>query len=325
MKKVLLVLIGIGLPALFAQAQKSEGNPFARLGYQADVYTFSRNKEFHDQDMIVEIGDVLYNTKTKEVVGFVTERDSLIELRPELQSMSIDPHAEKYYSVTPYAYCMNNPVKYIDPDGRDVWEIQQDGTTKWIEKSETHTLYALNSQGERTGASITVTDRTIFDQLTENRNPKDYDGSYAISNSHETGDVFLFAANNTNVEWGLEGYQGKESRQYVLHTQHKKASVASRDNSKEGLTISNQFFDIHSHPGPNGTQGGSGYGVLISGDKRFVMNRYYEAKEKGVSLPTYYVFHKESKKIYQYNPWQYSIYIKKTTNYNGLRFIAPKR
>ena len=32
---------------------------------------------------------------------------------------TMDPMAEKYYSVSPYAYCGNNPVKYIDPDGKD--------------------------------------------------------------------------------------------------------------------------------------------------------------------------------------------------------------
>ena len=30
----------------------------------------------------------------------------------------VDPLCEKYYSISPYAYCGNNPVKYIDPDGR---------------------------------------------------------------------------------------------------------------------------------------------------------------------------------------------------------------
>jgi len=32
---------------------------------------------------------------------------------------SIDPLAEKYYNVSPYAYCGNNPVNRFDPDGRD--------------------------------------------------------------------------------------------------------------------------------------------------------------------------------------------------------------
>ena len=32
---------------------------------------------------------------------------------------SVDPLAEKYYNVSPYVYCENNPVKLIDPDGKD--------------------------------------------------------------------------------------------------------------------------------------------------------------------------------------------------------------
>ena len=32
----------------------------------------------------------------------------------------IDPLCEKYYNVSPYAYCLNNPVKHIDPDGKEV-------------------------------------------------------------------------------------------------------------------------------------------------------------------------------------------------------------
>lgn len=31
---------------------------------------------------------------------------------------TVDPLAEKYYPVSPYVYCGNNPVKFVDPDGK---------------------------------------------------------------------------------------------------------------------------------------------------------------------------------------------------------------
>ena len=30
---------------------------------------------------------------------------------------NVDPLVEMYYSISPYAYCANNPIRYIDPSG----------------------------------------------------------------------------------------------------------------------------------------------------------------------------------------------------------------
>ena len=42
----------------------------------------------------------------------------------------MDPLGENYYSVSPYAYCENDPVNAVDPDGRSGWKVLLKGVYK---------------------------------------------------------------------------------------------------------------------------------------------------------------------------------------------------
>ncbi|MFV0545958.1 MAG: RHS repeat-associated core domain-containing protein, partial [Bacteroides sp.] len=60
--------------------------------------------------------------------------------------MTVDPLSEKYYSVSPYAYCANNPILYIDPDGRawrPTYDEDHDGNRtyngyEWIPEEQSY-------------------------------------------------------------------------------------------------------------------------------------------------------------------------------------------
>ena len=41
--------------------------------------------------------------------------------------ISVDPLAEKYPNIGSYVYVANNPINFIDPDGREIWIVGSNG------------------------------------------------------------------------------------------------------------------------------------------------------------------------------------------------------
>ncbi|MDH6310600.1 RHS repeat-associated protein [Dysgonomonas sp. PFB1-18] len=52
--------------------------------------------------------------------------------------LSTDPLQEKYPNISTYAYCIQNPVKYVDPNGMDWYQHAESGGTFWQEGNAGH-------------------------------------------------------------------------------------------------------------------------------------------------------------------------------------------
>ncbi|MDH5398073.1 MAG: RHS repeat-associated core domain-containing protein [Cyclobacteriaceae bacterium] len=64
--------------------------------------------------------------------------------------VSVDPMAEKYPGLSGYNYVANNPLKYVDPDGLNIYEIQENGTIRREKTMDaSHTFIYIDKDGER--------------------------------------------------------------------------------------------------------------------------------------------------------------------------------
>jgi RHS repeat-associated protein len=70
----------------------------------------------------------------------------------------IDPLCEKYYSTSPYAYCVNNPIIMIDPDGKEV----RDGTGPYNAKNASLKALARNLAAHNDPNSIMICAHGVY-------------------------------------------------------------------------------------------------------------------------------------------------------------------
>ena len=102
---------------------------FKQHGFNKKPLTLSNGhyNEFFNNDEVVQIGTVLLNTQTNQIIAFVNEDTAKTRYLSQLPSrwMSPDPLAAKYPQISPYVYCTNNPIKYIDPNGKD-WVLNNE-------------------------------------------------------------------------------------------------------------------------------------------------------------------------------------------------------
>ena len=165
----------------------------------------------------------------------------------ELMTMwlSVDPMADKYPSISPYAYCAWNPVKLVDPDGRDVWSLSDDGTMSW-ERASKHDVIKYK------GKEITLSNsNNVF-----GTGHKGYSFSlkdnqyYTFSDVMDAQKAFEFFADNLGYEFTALGYMDGDKKKYDLSTSL--SDEGDENGSKRAVELGDKLRKhFHNHPDGN--------------------------------------------------------------------------
>jgi RHS repeat-associated protein len=145
-----------------------------------------------------------------------------------MQFTSVDPLAEKYYSISPYAYCAGNPVRFIDSTGMsmDDYQLKDDGRIDLIKKTDDDhdVLYATDKNGNADkNTSITLNKDILSSKVTEQiktiNGPETIDYYTSFDNNQSTA-FFNFVSDNSNAEWAnskfsVDGQVGYENVSFI--------------------------------------------------------------------------------------------------------------
>ena len=234
----------------FAGPLLAQNNPFESLGAKnIKVLTLSNGKynEFFDNDTIVQIGTVLFNTVTNQVVAFVKTDTSYSEanLKPEITSrwLSPDPLAHQFPAWSPYNYVSDNPILNIDKLGLspDDYKVDKQGNISLAEVKPNDPkdhLYASDDKGNIDKSKSIEVDKGVLDkprtgelketdQITKEVTSTKY--NYYETNSDKSGtELFEFVARNSNVEWSQTKFTNPDQSigNYVgtSHQEHESAT-----------------------------------------------------------------------------------------------------
>ena len=154
--------------------------------------------------------------------------------------MAVDPLAEKYYSTNPFAYCLNNLLKYVDPLGTDTISVI-DQNIRPLDRGKSGETYTATIQVIQNGEVIGVYEGSSYPNSVSNKeNSTNYntiaEGEYDFNNK--------------------SGHKG--GTQKGLNIVDESGNKYIKGFDRDGNEVQMQYVNVHSGKSDNGNYNSRG-------------------------------------------------------------------
>ena len=225
---------------------------------------------------------------------------------------SVDPLCEKYYNITPYAYCNNNPVNRVDPYGETDYTVNSDGymyeSTSFMEKVKS--FIGIGSNQDRVyleGSNkliVSLPEGAINLSEDENEITK-----VEISDNKSAEKFTDAVMKETDVEWARVEHGNNKTVSNTIQNNHDDRNVNSVVPTMESYRAKGEtiyLFD-HSHPIPKNIKGTNAEGLIkinVSLEDKNTVAKYKPNISRVMNKQTNKIEYYNSKGVYRYENWK---------------------
>lgn len=162
----------------------------------------------------------------------------------------VDPLAEKFSKWAPYIYTLDNPIRFIDPNGKDVYTVNKDGDIE-LKRRTKKDFDRIRIEGSLSN-SMKV-EKGVLNHIQSGTDKINVGYNYFAVMGDKAGQgIFEFLSNNTNVEWSRSKFGEGGMSSSIISTSHE----ALRERGASDLLNNDPFIKIsdfrgfdHKHPG----------------------------------------------------------------------------
>ncbi len=259
MKKVFFIItLFLCNIAIFAQ---ENDNPYSMFGYEPKIsdVNYSDTAQFclYNTDTTALVQTLVFNFERGKVFLYNANEQVLTTLPISKETIArfntIDPLAEKYPHISPYAFCGNNPVNRIDPDGRD-WYVFNEDTKKFdrrIEMDGEHRMLIYKKEITEDGLTFdTYTFKSFADPIED---AKDIDNGlitqYISVSNKEIQSILesqgAFSSNMASFGWESQGGHNFDYSYSVLPYKYPHAEFNKKTMKSNALFLPEGDHTVH--------------------------------------------------------------------------------